>query len=649
MTRLTSVNDLIELKKSLVGERVDPDGTKRQSLWVCCGTACRAGGSVELADKLQEEAKNNNIPVDVIKTGCLGMCQKGPLIKTMPDGYLYQKVKTKHTAKIIDYTAKSGFAVRELFYRIDDLDYYYKRDIFSGPKEKIEDLPFYQKQLRLILEGNERVAPENIHYYIAQGGYEALAKILSEKWEPEKVIDEITKSGLRGRGGAGFPAGIKWKATRQAKGEVKVIVANGDEGDPGAFMDRSIMEGNPHCLLEGMLIAGYAVGANYGFIYVRHEYPLALKNISIAIQQAKELGLIGKNILGSGFDFDISIREGAGAFVCGEETALLASIEGKRGFPSPKPPFPAESGVWAFPTCINNIETLANVPYIVKHGAEKFSSIGTENSKGTKVFALAGKIKNTGLIEVPMGITLREIIYDIGGGIKDGKRLKAVQVGGPSGGCIPADLIDVEVDFDSLSSVGAIMGSGGIIVLDEDDCMVSIAKYFLEFIKEESCGKCPPCRIGSYQMLEILTRITEGKGEMEDIDRLENIAKSMQVSALCGLGKTAPNPVLSTMRYFRDEYEEHIKHKYCRAKSCRINTYKIDNDECFLCGLCKKVCPADAVIDAGDQYIIDQEKCIKCKACYDACPIDVIKSLGSGEETIDKSTINLKGELRDGA
>lgn len=644
MTRLNSINDLIKLRESLLGKQLNPDGTPKQSLWVCCGTACRAGGSVELADKLKEEAVKDNVEVDIIKTGCLGMCQKGPLIKTMPDGYLYQKVKAKHSTKIVDYTAKSGFAVRELFYRIDDLPSYYKRDIFSGPKEKIEDLPFYQKQLRLILEGNEKIAPENIHYYIAQGGYGALQKILAEKLTPEKVIEEVTNSGIRGRGGAGFPTGIKWQITRQSEGDVKVIVANGDEGDPGAFMDRSIMEGNPHSLLEGMLIAGYAIGARHGFVYIRHEYPLALKNIQTAIEQARELGLIGKDILGTGFDFDISIREGAGAFVCGEETALLASIEGKRGFPSPKPPFPAESGVWAFPTCINNIETLVSIPYIIKHGSEKFSSIGTEKSKGTKVFALAGKIKNTGLIEVPMGITLREIIYDIGGGIKNGKKLKAVQIGGPSGGCIPADLIDVEVDFDSLSSIGAIMGSGGIVVLDEDDCMVSIAKYFLEFIKEESCGKCPPCRVGSYQMLKILTRITKGEGKIEDIDRLEMIARKMQVSALCGLGKTAPNPVLSTIRYFRDEYEEHIKYKYCRSLSCQINTYNIDTDNCFLCGLCKKVCPVDAVIDAGYKFIIDQDKCVKCKACYDSCPIDVIESIGSGNE----GRINEKGELRDG-
>ena len=649
MAKLNSIDELKSLSNALAGEQAQRSGSEKRSLWVCCGTACRAGGSLEVAAELEEAAEKSGVPTEVVSTGCLGMCQKGPLIKTMPEGYLYQKVKTKHADKIINYTAKAGLPVRELFYRADDLESYYRDDIFSGPKEKIADLPFYKKQQRIILEANERIAPGNVHHYLVQAGYAALAKALATM-TPPAVITEVTKSGLRGRGGAGFPAGLKWQATRQAEGEPKIVVANGDEGDPGAFMDRSIMEGNPHSLLEGMLIAGYATGARYGFIYVRHEYPLAMQNINTAIVQACELGLMGTNILGTGFDFDIWIREGAGAFVCGEETALLASIEGQRGFPNPKPPFPAERGLWSLPTCINNIETLVNIPHIIRSGADKFSAVGTEKSKGTKVFALAGKIKNTGLIEVPMGISLREIIYDIGGGIKNNKKLKAVQIGGPSGGCIPADLIDIKIDFDSLGTVGAIMGSGGIIVLDEDDCMVSIAKYFMDFIQEESCGKCPPCRVGSYHMAAILTRITEGAGLVGDVEKLEALAHKMQESALCGLGKTAPNPVLSTIRYFREEYQEHINQQYCRALSCRISTYLIDTQKCFVCGLCKKVCPADAVIETSDGFEIDQDKCIKCKVCYNVCPIKIITvEPGNGVEPSSQITIGTKGVLRDGA
>lgn len=612
MKRLANREELAELRKSLK-EQIFGESKKRVKL--CCGTACRATGSLKVLDALKAEIQKQNEDVEIVTTGCQGLCQKGPLMKVEPQGYFYQRVSPAHAPKIASYTLASGLAVRELLY---------KDNIITSPIEDMNEVPFYKKQMRLVLRNNERIDPGDIYQYIAYDGYFSLEKAIFSL-TPDQVIEEIKKSGLRGRGGAGFPTGLKWEAVRRSGSKTKFVVANGDEGDPGAFMDRSIMEGDPHSLIEGMLICAYAIGAKYGFIYVRHEYPLAVKNLNIAIKQARDLGLLGNNILGSGFSFDISIREGAGAFVCGEETALLQSIEGKRGFPMQKPPFPAERGVWAYPTCINNIETFANIPYILFVGSENFAKLGTQGSKGTKVFALTGKIKNTGLIEVPMGITLREIIYDIGGGILGGKKLKAVQTGGPSGGCIPAELIDLKVDFDSLFSVGSMMGSGGLVVMDEDDCMVDVAKFFLSFTQQESCGKCPTCRIGTYQMLQILDRITKGEGVTGDIERLEHMGNMVKEGSLCGLGKTAPNPVLSTIKYFREEYEEHINNKFCRAKVCKgLGFYRID-PECFLCGLCKEACAFDAIVELKDTFFIDQDYCTKCKACYEACPIGAVK------------------------
>jgi len=613
MKRLNSREDLQSLSSLLKEETFIQE---RPKVHLCCGTGCRATGTLKVLDAFKKEAERNNIDVEMVTTGCQGLCQKGPLMKIMPQGYFYQRIKPHHAPKILNYTIRAGFPVRELFYR---------KNILSSPAEVMEEVPFYKKQKRIVLRNNERIDPANIYHYIAYDGYIGLEKALFTM-SPEDVIQEIKDSGLRGRGGAGFPTGIKWEVARGSAGKVKVVVANGDEGDPGAFMDRSIMEGDPHSVLEGMLCAAYAIGARYGFIYVRHEYPLAVKNLNIAIKQARDSGLLGENILGTGFSFDISIRQGAGAFVCGEETALMASIEGERGFPRQRPPYPAEKGIWSFPTCINNVETLANVSYIITYGSENYTKVGTEKSKGTKVFALTGKIKNTGLIEVPMGITLREIIFEIGGGILGNRRFKAVQTGGPSGGCIPAQFLDLKIDFDSLADVGSMMGSGGLVVMDEDDCMVDVARFFLSFTQQESCGKCPPCRIGIYQMLQILERITSGSGIKEDIERLEEIAHKVKRTSLCGLGGTAPNPVLTTIKYFRDEYEEHIHDKYCRAKVCKgLGTYRIDMDECFLCGLCKEACAFDAVKETRESFFIDMDYCTRCKACHTACPIGAVK------------------------
>ncbi len=612
MKRLNNTHEIAELRTSL---KEDARESGKQTVKLCCGTACRATGSLKVLDALHKHAEHVK-DVEVVTTGCQGLCQKGPLMKVEPHGYFYQRVGAAHVPKIVSSTLMAGFPVRELLYR---------DSIITKPVELMEEVPFYKKQQRLVLRNNERIDPGNILQYIRYDGYLALEKALSGM-SSKDVINEIINSGLRGRGGAGFPTGIKWDAVSRSSVKTKMVVANGDEGDPGAFMDRSIMEGDPHSLLEGMLLCAYAIGANYGFIYVRHEYPLAVKNLNLAIKQARDMGLLGNNILGTEFCFDVSIREGAGAFVCGEETALLASIEGRRGYPVQKPPFPAESGVWTYPTCINNIETLANVPYIIANGSADYAKLGTERSKGTKVFALTGKIKNTGLIEVPMGITLREIIYEIGGGILENRKLKAVQTGGPSGGCIPADLIDLRIDFDSLFEAGSMMGSGGLVVMDEKDCMVDVAKFFLSFTQQESCGKCPPCRIGTYQMLQILDRLTKGEGVHGDIERLQQIGNMVKEGSLCGLGKTAPNPVLSTIKYFREEYEEHIYNKHCRAKVCRgIGMYRIDMDECFLCGICKEVCAFDAVKETKDKFFIDMDYCTKCRACYDACPIHAVK------------------------
>ncbi|TAL41338.1 MAG: NADH-quinone oxidoreductase subunit F, partial [Methylovulum sp.] len=527
---------------------------------ICCGLPCNALGSHEVVKALEEEVSKNGQDIEVIKTGCQGLCQKGPLMKVEPYGYFYQKVRQENVREVISTTYPAGFPVRDLLYRGTFLE---------KPVEMMEEIPFYKKQLKIALRNTGNIDPYNIYHYIAVGGYSAAEKMFS-LMSPEKVLEEVKKANLRGRGGAGFPAGIKWAHTKKAPGAIKMVIANGDEGDPGAFMDRSIMEGDPHSLLEGMLICAYAISAHYGFIYVRHEYPLAIKTLKIAVEQAEEIGLLGENILGKGFDFTVHIKEGAGAFVCGEATALVASIEGNRGFPHARPPRVSDpgGGPWGYPSNLNNVETYACVPPIIENGADWFLGIGTEGSPGTKVFALTGKVRNTGLVEVPMGITLKEIIFDIGGGIINNKRFKAVQTGGPSGGCIPAQYLNLPVDFDSLRRVGSIMGSGGMVVMDEDNCMVDVAKFFLSFTQSESCGKCPPCRIGTYQMLQILEKITSGNGEEGDIEKLKNLGKLVAAGSLCGLGQSAPNPVLTTIRYFRDEYEEHIKDKYCRAKVC---------------------------------------------------------------------------------
>lgn len=616
--RLEKINNVEDFNRLYGKLKQGADQYSKTVLKLCCGTACTATGAMKVLDRLKGEIGDKG-DVRIITTGCQGLCQKGPLMKVEPHGFFYQRIRPYHIPKIIGYTVRGNTPVRELLYR---------DNVITEPVIHMDNVPFYKKQKRIVLRNNERIDPHDICQYIAQDGYTALAKAITSM-TPEEVIEEIKGSGLRGRGGAGFLTGLKWEIVRGVDRDVKVVIANGDEGDPGAFMDRSIMEGDPHSVLEGMLLCAYAIGARYGVIYVRHEYPLAVKNLGIAISRAREMGLIGEGILGTEFSFDVSIMEGAGAFVCGEETALLASVEGFRGFPRQKPPFPAVEGLWGFPTCVNNIETLANVPYIIINGSQTFRSLGTEGSPGTKVFALTGKIKNTGLIEVPMGITLREIIFDIGGGIINDKKFKAVQTGGPSGGCIPASHIDMPVDYESLTRIGSMMGSGGMVVMDEDDCMVDVARFFLSFTQAESCGKCPPCRIGTYQMLQILERITSGKGMDGDIERLERIGRNVTNGSLCGLGKTAPNPVLSTIRYFKEEYEEHIYERYCRAKVCKgLGFYRIEADECFLCGLCKEACAYNAVKELRKGYYIDQDYCTKCRACYDACPIGAVKIEG---------------------
>ncbi|MEW5745130.1 MAG: NADH-ubiquinone oxidoreductase-F iron-sulfur binding region domain-containing protein [Nitrospirota bacterium] len=615
MERLTSIGDLKKLRERLASELFLPDRARAR---VCCGTACTASGSHKVISALENEAKARGAAIEIVKTGCQGMCQKGPVMKAEPQDIFYQRVKPEHASGLLSHTFLHGIPFRQALYR---------EDIQSDPTLEMMDLPFYKKQVRIALRNNDKIDPTNIYHYIAVGGYKGLEKALSGM-SPDEVLEEVDRANLRGRGGAGFPAGKKWKHSKGAPGSVKFVIANGDEGDPGAFMDRSIMEGDPHSLFEGMLLCAYAMGAQYGFVYVRHEYPLAVKNLKHAIRQAGELGLLGQNILGTGFSFHLDVREGAGAFVCGESTALVASIEGERGFPRPRPPRLSEpgGGVWGYPSNLNNIETYACVPPIIEKGADWFRSIGTATSPGTKVFALTGKVRNTGLVEVPMGMTLREIIFDIGGGILEGRAFKAVQTGGPSGGCIPASHLDLPVDFDSLSKVGSMMGSGGMVVMDEDTCMVDVAKYFLSFTYSESCGKCPPCRIGTYQMLQIMERLTRGEGRHGDIERLIHLGKHIQEGSLCGLGQSAPNPVLSTIKYFREEYEEHLYDNYCRANVCSgMGVFVINLAECFRCGLCKEACAFDAVKETRDKYFIDHAYCTKCKACYNACPIGAVK------------------------
>ncbi|MDK2902372.1 MAG: NADP-reducing hydrogenase subunit HndC [Clostridiales bacterium] len=590
----------------------------RSHVLVCGGTGCTSSGSQQLMEALNNEIERLHLSneVKVVQTGCLGLCERGPNVVIYPEGAYYCHVKPEDARDIAEEHLLKGRIVQRLLYR----------DIAEEHLPlSLNEIDFYNRQRRIVLKNCGVIDPENIEEYIGADGYQALAKVLTSMTQQE-VIDTIKKSGLRGRGGAGFPTGLKWQFTHDAVGDKKYVLCNADEGDPGAFMDRSVLEGDPHAVLEAMAIAGYAVGADQGYIYVRAEYPLAVKRLNIAINQAKEYGLLGSNIFGTGFKFDIDLRLGAGAFVCGEETALMTSIEGNRGEPRPRPPFPANKGVFGKPTLLNNVETYANVSQIILNGPEWFASIGTDKSKGTKVFALGGKINNTGLVEIPMGTTLREVIYDIGGGIPQGKAFKSAQTGGPSGGCIPAQFLDMPIEYDSLIQIGSMMGSGGMIVMDEDNCMVDIARFFLQFTVDESCGKCPPCRIGTKRMLEILDRIVEGKGKEGDIELLETLAKNIKASALCGLGQTAPNPVLSTLKYFRDEYEAHIRDKKCPAGVCQqLLEYVVVPELCRGCGLCARMCPVGAITGAKKEpYIIDPEKCTKCGTCMDVCKFDAV-------------------------
>lgn len=591
----------------------------RSHVLICTGTGCVSSGAGKLKDKLAAELEERGLQreIKVVDTGCHGFCEKGPIVIVYPEGVFYCQVTEDDVSEIVEEHLLKGRIVERLLY---------KEPLTEESIPGYSEIDFYRKQQRIALANCGRINPESIHEYIAVGGYEALGKALTEM-KPEEVIEEIKSSGLRGRGGAGFPTGLKWELTRREESDKKYVICNADEGDPGAFMDRSLLEGDPHRIIEGMAIAAYAIGADEGYIYVRAEYPLAIHRLEIALEQAAEFGLLGENILGSGFNFNLYIKKGAGAFVCGEETALMASIEGRRGMPKPKPPFPSVSGLWGKPTNINNVETLANVPYIINKGAEVFSSIGTEKSKGTKVFALTGKINNTGLVEVPMGITLREIIYDIGGGIRDGKELKAVQTGGPSGGCIPADLLDLPIDYESLTEVGAMMGSGGMVVMDDSTCMIDVARFFLSFTQSESCGKCTPCREGTKRMLEILDRICAGEGREGDLELLEELGEHIKETSLCQLGGSAPNPVLSTLKYFRAEYEAHIMDRRCPANVCEgmKAAYVIDESTCIGCTVCTRVCPVDAI--SGERkkpHSIDPEACIACGACAEKCPVSAI-------------------------
>ncbi|ERJ11092.1 NADH-quinone oxidoreductase subunit NuoF [Haloplasma contractile] len=590
----------------------------RSHVLICGGTGCTSSKSVEIKEELERNLEQLELinEVQVVMTGCFGLCEAGPIIIVYPEGTFYSEVKVEDMKRIAEEHLLKGRIVKDLLY---------KEALVDDQVKSVDEVEFYSRQTRIALKNCGVIDPENIDEYIAKDGYQAIAKVLTEM-TPEAVIEEIKASGLRGRGGAGFPTGLKWEFTAKATGDQKYVACNADEGDPGAFMDRSVLEGDPHSVIEAMAIAGYAIGASKGYVYVRAEYPIAVKRLKIAIDQAREYGLLGTNILDTGFGFDLDIRLGAGAFVCGEETALIESIEGKRGMPRPRPPFPAQKGIWGKPTLLNNVETYANITQIINNGAGWFASIGSEKSKGTKVFALGGKINNTGLVEIPMGTPLREVIYDIGGGIPDGKKFKAVQTGGPSGGCLTDEHLDTPITYDDLVALGSMMGSGGMIVMDEDNCMVDIARFFLDFTCDESCGKCTPCREGTKRMLELLDKITSGKGTLEDLDQLETLAYTIKDTALCGLGQTAPNPVLSTLEHFRDEYEAHVKNKKCPAGICQdLLEYYIIPDLCKGCTKCSRVCPQDCISGEVKQlHVINVEDCIKCGACLDACPFNAI-------------------------
>jgi len=607
------IKSLTDLKA--LAEKISKGKKNIKARVLVCMTGCRALGAELVANEFREKlsAASLDDSVEVVEVGCIGMCAMAPLVLIEPYDVLYGKIEPKHVEQIVSATIEKGEILDQFVVKED-----------GKPVAKISDVSFYKQQQRQVLGNCGRIDPRKIEDAIEKGGYtSAVTTITGVK--PDQVIDDLIKAGLRGRGGAGFPAGLKWKFARQAPGDEKYLICNADEGDPGAFMDRALLEGDPHKVIEGMIVAAYAIGANHGLMYVRAEYPIAVEHVKIAIEQAKACGLLGDDIAGSGFSFDLQVRMGAGAFVCGEETALIGSLEGKRGMPTPRPPFPATSGYNAKPTNINNVETFANVPLILSMGADSYSAIGTEKSKGTKIFALAGKVENTGLVEVPMGATLRQIVYEIGGGIPNKKEFKGAQLGGPSGGCIPADYLDYPIDYDSLQEIGAIMGSGGLIVMDEDTCMVDVARYFLDFTQSESCGKCTPCRVGTGKMLKMLEAICRGEGKESDLEELERLGKDICKASLCGLGQTAPNPVLSTLRHFRDEYEEHIREKKCRSGVCKdLLGYEI-TDVCVGCGACMKVCPTDAITgDKKQVHKLDQDKCIKCGQCYQACKFKAI-------------------------